>query len=105
MSTSTKLRPFADAAEHYKAAGWAPIPILGGGKGKTSKYLTGSVTGHEGVDLDGDRLKLAIEKLGHCVIATRAPVDDGFWTIGIDCDHYGDKTGGETLAKWETEFE
>src|SRR5215217_778076 len=93
-------RPFAEAAEHYKDAGWAPIPILGGGKGSTP----GGVTGHEGVDLESDRLREFIRRYGKCVIATRAPIGDGFWTIGIDCDHYGDKTGGDTLAAWEEKF-
>jgi hypothetical protein len=93
--------PFGKAARPYKTAGWAPIPILGGGKGATP----GGVTGHEGVDLEGKRLQDFIRRYGKCVIATRAPIGDGFWTIGIDVDHYGDKAGRETLAKWETEFE
>jgi hypothetical protein len=93
-------RPFAMAAEHYKAAGWAPIPILGGGKGATP----GGVTGHDGVDLEGKRLQDFIRRYGKCVIATRAPVGDGFWTIGIDVDQYGDKHGADTLAAWATEW-
>jgi hypothetical protein len=44
--------PFATTAPALKAAGWAPIPILGGGKGTTP----GGVTGHEGVDLEGEKL-------------------------------------------------
>jgi hypothetical protein len=89
--------PFATAALALKAAGWAPIPILGGGKGTTP----GGVTGHEGVDLEGKRLQEWIRRYGKCVVATRAPIGDGFWTIGIDVDNYGDKHRAETLAKWE----
>jgi hypothetical protein len=87
------MRPFGDYALAYKAAGWAPIPILGGGKGVTP----GGVTGHDGIDLEGARLKAAIKRYGKCVIATRAPVG----VVGIDVDQYGDKTGGDTLAEWE----
>jgi hypothetical protein len=94
------MRPFGDNALDYKAAGWAPFPILDGGKGTTP----GGVTGYDGVDLNGDRLQQFIRKHGHCVIATRAPIGEDFWTIGIDVDHYGDKTGGDTLAAWEKEF-
>jgi hypothetical protein len=98
--TGDTTRPFATAALHLKAAGWAPIPILGGGKGATP----GGVTGYHGIDLEGEQLQQWIRRYGDCVVATRAPIGDGFWTIGIDCDHYGDKTGGETLAKWEAEY-
>jgi hypothetical protein len=92
--------PFGKAARPYKAAGWAPFPVLGGGKGMTP----GGVTGHEGVDLDGQRLERFIRRYGKCVIATRAPVGDGFWTIGIDVDQYGDKHGADTLANWAKEW-
>jgi hypothetical protein len=93
-------RPFGDNALQLKAAGWAPIPILGGGKGTTP----GGVTGHEGVDLEGERLQQFVRRFGKCVVATRAPIGDDFWTIGVDVDHYGDKRGGDTLARWEIEF-
>jgi hypothetical protein len=94
------LGSFAEWAPRYKAAGWAPIPILGGGKGRTP----GGVTGWEGTDLEGKRLERFIAKYGECVIATRAPRGDGFMVVGIDVDHYGDKAGGETLTAWAKEW-
>jgi hypothetical protein len=105
-AVTVTARPFGDNALALKAAGWAPIPILGGGKGETpGKHFDGTgVTGHDGVDLEGERLQRWIKKYGNCVVATRGPIGDGFWTIGIDCDHYGDKRGGDTLARWQIEF-
>jgi putative DNA primase/helicase len=97
--------PFAVAAPVYKAKGWPPIPITDDGKGTTP----GGVTGYDGVDLEGAKLRRWIKKYGHCVIAVRMPEgvdpDGREWKmLGLDVDAYDDKPGGETLAKWGEEW-
>jgi hypothetical protein len=102
---NTQVRPFGSMALTYKAAGWAPFPIMDDGKGRTQ----GGVTGYNGVDLDGDRLQDAIRRYGSCNVATRMPEgedpDGRKWKIvGLDVDAYDDKPGARTLENWRDEL-
>jgi hypothetical protein len=105
QNLDTDAGPFGSTAYPLKEAGWAPIPIMDDGKGRTQ----GGVTGYEGVDLEGMRLQESVHKYGHCNVAVRMPEgvdpDGREWKLlGLDVDAYDDKPGGDTLKRWAEDW-
>lgn len=90
------VRPYADAARQYWAAGWAnPIPV----KGKWPP--PSGYTGHDGATVSWPDIQAWIDgdEAGHN-IALRLPGD----VIGIDVDAYDGKVGEASLTAAEAEL-
>jgi hypothetical protein len=91
--TASSDRPYADAAWSSRNAGWPnQIPL----RGKFPPVA--GYTGRAGLDVSGADIQAWIDgPEGSWNIAQRMPE----WLIGIDVDHYGEKTGADTLAALE----
>lgn len=87
--TMTTTSPYADAYAAYWEAGWRgilPLPY------QRKTWPPEGTTGHNGTDPSyADCMTWADDDARN--IALRMPVD----VVGIDVDHYGAKTGGDTL--------
>lgn len=87
-------RPFADHAARYFALGWPPIPI------RNRRPIAAGATGRNGQDLSAADIATWAESDGDANIGLRMP--NG--VVGVDVDHYDDKTGGDTIAALEAEL-
>ena len=86
--------PYAEAYELYHAAGWCPIPLPAG-----KKYPPpDGVTGDAGRPPTIGTMRAWAERGPHN-IGVRVGGD----IVGLDVDHYGDKTGSDTLAELEAQ--
>lgn len=87
--TMTTTSPYADAYTAYWDAGWRgilPLPY------QRKTWPPEGYTGHNGIDPSyADCATWADDAAKN--IALRMPMD----VVGIDVDHYGGKTGGDTL--------
>lgn len=105
--------PYRAAARSYFEAGWSPIPLPIGEKSPPPSQFAGEAqmfTGVGGVYVTEKHLKVWLGIKGRAQagklsfapgnIALRLPPG----IIGIDVDAYGEKKGGETLAKAEEEW-
>jgi putative DNA primase/helicase len=99
-SADVSVHPFRDASEQYLSAGWPVIPIFPAlGNGAKGTPLKGT-TGREGIDLTPEQVAEYILGNGQLNIAVRCPVG----VVGLDVDHYDDKTGGDTLERWAAQW-
>jgi hypothetical protein len=91
--------PYARAAQIYRAAGWDGVLPLGSRPGM--KYPPpGGYTGHGAAYPSGADIHAWTETHGNLNIGLRMPPG----VIGLDVDHYGNKTGADTLAELEQRF-
>jgi hypothetical protein len=86
--------PYTDWAHEYLAAGWSPIPLPHKKKGPPPTGYTGNFGEYLDPDQVDEFIRLARGKPRN--IGLRMPDT----VLGIDVDHYDDKTGGDTLAAW-----
>jgi hypothetical protein len=94
--TPVTVRPYADAARQYWAAGWAnPIPVKGKWPPPTG------YTGYDGATVSWPDVQAWLDgdEAGHN-IALRLPGD----VVGIDVDAYDGKIGAASLAAAEEEL-
>ena len=96
MSAAQPLRPYGDAAMAWYEHGWSPLPLP---PRRKAPVPTGT-TGYKGERPDIDKVEEWINDRAEGNVAIRLP--DG--VVGIDVDHYGDKTGDDTLADIERDF-
>ena len=93
------MTPYRDAAHIYRDAGWGGVlPLPPGKKDAPPK----GCTGWNGKDPSDHMVQMWCgetrgDHQANSNIAIRMPVD----VVGIDVDHYGNKTGGDTLTKLE----
>ena len=93
-------RPFKTGAPIYQAAGWTGIiPLPPKKKGPTHDY-----TGWNGKDPSAKMIETWCDRPS--VTPGRIQHRDPYalQCVGIDVDHYGDKTGGDTLAELEADL-
>jgi hypothetical protein len=90
------IRPFGQAAESYRQAGWGVFPLPKGQKFPPPSGWTGG----DGTDADADQIRLWVAQNGRGNIGVRMPPN----IIGIDVDNYNDKTGGADLAVLEAKL-
>ena len=90
-----QLPPFATGAPYYPRGGWPDLlpvndkrPVVQGFHGRKRKRAS------------DDTIKRWIKRYAEYNIALALPRD----VLGIDVDHYGDKRGGDTLQKLETDL-
>jgi len=97
--STTEYGPFGRAAHLYRAAGWCgTLPI---GRNPGEKFPPpGGWTGHGADYPSAADIASWLETHGHLNIGLRA--EPG--TIGLDIDHYGAKTGVQTLFSLEAKF-
>lgn len=88
--------PYLTAAEEYLTAGWWPLPVLGDDKAR----VPGGFTGYKGRAVTRADVKRWNRDHPDRNLAIRLPRD----VVCLDVDHYGDKRGGDTLAKLEEEL-
>lgn len=94
------IRPYAETAAMYMAAGWAnPIPIHGdGGVLLGKRYPPSGYTGYDGANVSWPDMQAWIDgREGGHNIALRLPGD----VVGIDVDDHDGKVGAQTIAKAE----
>jgi replicative DNA helicase len=97
---------YAEAQGSYLAAGWtAPLPLKRGTKGPPPSGFTGK-TGAYPNEID---LAVWRETVSDGNLALRLPdrveVAGQLWSvIGLDEDHYGGKTGAQTIAEGEKRY-
>lgn len=84
---------YAAAAPLYWERGWSPLPLPRGCK----TYPPKRYTGHDGLYPSYPDVLQWAESHIDGNVALRLPPN----VIGIDVDHYGDKTGGRTFAEAE----
>lgn len=90
----TKRNPYGSSATRYAAAGWIPLPVPAQKKSPPPAGFTGArAKTPTKADIGG-----WIEESPQSNVALRLP--DG--VVGLDVDHYGDKTGAVTLANLES---
>lgn len=88
------MKPFADSARQYLAAGWSPLPL----PAREKQPPPTGYTGYAGRYVEESDIALWLsQRKGTGNIAVRAPED----VLGIDIDAYGDKVGAETLEQEE----
>jgi hypothetical protein len=91
--------PYARAAQVYRAAGWDGVLPLGSRPGM--KFPPpGNWTGHGAAYPSGSDIHAWTETHGDRNIGLRMPPG----VIGLDVDHYGNKTGADTLAALTERF-
>lgn len=91
--------PYARAAQIYRAAGWDGVLPLGSRPGM--KFPPpGNWTGHGAAYPSGSDIHAWTETHGDRNIGLRMPPG----VIGLDVDHYGNKTGADTLAALTERF-
>lgn len=89
--------PYADTAELYLLGGWHPFPLPYGKKIPPPAGFTG----YTAVPVTAKHVAAWIEKAdGPQNIGLHLPEH----VLGIDVDHYGDKTGADTLATFEAQL-
>lgn len=100
MSDSTYGGPFGRAAQTYRDAGWQGVLPIGRAPGKKYPPPHG-YTGHGAPYPSGPDTQAWLDgpEAGYN-IGLRAPAG----VIGLDVDHYRDKTGGDVLAALEARF-
>ncbi len=91
----TTTTPYGDAAHDYAAAGWQPLPL----PARKKKDPPAGFTGYRGNAPTPAQIAHWIATAPGSNIGIRMP--DGI--IGIDIDHYGDKTGGDDIARLEAD--
>lgn len=96
---TTYSGPFARAAQIYRDAGWLGTLPLGSTVGRKSPPPSGW-TGHGAPYPSGADVASWIETHGDRNIGLRMPPG----VIGLDVDHYKNKTGAATLAELEQRF-
>lgn len=97
---------YAEAQASYLAAGWkAPLPLKRGTKWPPPSGFTGNTGSYPSeIDLAGWRQTGSDGNLA-LRLPDRVEVSGQFWSvIGLDEDHYGGKTGAETIAEGEKRF-
>jgi len=95
---TTYSGPYARAAHIYREAGWYPLPL---GNGPAQKFPPPSGwTGHSAPYPSAGDVHAWTETHGDRNIGLRMPPG----VIGLDVDHYRDKTGADTLAQLEAKF-
>lgn len=94
-SDTTYSGPYAKAAQLYRATGWYPLP-LGNAPGMKFPPPKGW-TGHGAPYPSAGDVHAWMETHGALNIGIRMPTG----VIGLDVDHYKDKTGADTLAGLE----
>jgi len=101
--STTEYGPFGRAAHLYRAAGWRgtlPIGKLPGEKFPPPGNRNQHWTGHDAPYPSTADVASWSETHGHLNIGLRA--EPG--TIGLDVDHYGAKTGADTLRYLEAQY-
>lgn len=97
--TGRNVQPYARAASRYRTAGWEGVlPLPAGQKSPPPSGYTGNGGCFPTSDDIGQWVVVVKHPDGN--VALRVP--DG--VIGIDVDHYEDKTGGDSLAQLEKAF-
>lgn len=96
---TTYSGPYARAAQIYRDAGWpAPLPL--GSRPGVKFPPPNGWTGHGAPYPSGADIAAWTETHGDRNIGIRMPPG----VIGLDVDHYGNKTGADTLAGLEQRF-
>ena len=95
-------KPYASHARRYRDAGWPNVlPLPARAKtpppGPNDEPFHLRFTGAEGVSPADEHIEWWVANRGGGNIALRMAAD----VVGIDVDDYGNKNGGETLAKLE----
>lgn len=98
-SDTTYSGPYARAAHIYREAGWHGTLPLGNAPGRKYPPPSGW-TGHGAPYPSGADVASWTETHGDRNIGLRMPPG----VIGLDVDHYRDKTGADTLAQLELNF-
>lgn len=89
-------KPYGNSARAYFLAGWSPLPLPPAKKA----YPPTGYTGGKGRAVEPSQLNFWVVKKADGNVALRMPPT----LLGIDVDHYGDKTGGLTLIAAEEEW-
>jgi hypothetical protein len=89
--TNVTAQPYAEAAELYASAGWAPLPL--GDQPQLKTPPPTGYTGRDGTNPTADDISAWIAQRGNRNIGVRLPAG----VVGIDVDDYGDKGGADTM--------
>lgn len=98
-------KPFARAYEVYQERGWlGVIPLPAGQKHPPPVGWTGRNARHpEQDDIDAWLMKVKYKNANIGLHLGDTSIDGPYELIGIDVDHYGDKTGADQLERLERE--
>lgn len=89
--TNVTAQPYADAAEQYASAGWAPLPL--GDRPRLKTPPPTGYTGQQGRNPTPDDIATWANSKPDCNIGVRLP--EG--VVGIDVDDYSGKAGADTM--------
>jgi len=105
------MTPYEGACQAYLAAGWTGVlPLPYGLKAKVPVGFSGGIDKPDpsGADyyewLHGAPINWYEPSILPGNVCLRMPDDGTTAVIGIDVDHYADKTGGTTLAGWVAQW-